>query len=86
MSGHMQRTTVRLNDELLRQAKEEAARRRETLTALIEAGLRRVLVESKSIRRRVRVTLPVSRSKGGVLPEVELNNTADLLDIMEGRR
>jgi hypothetical protein len=75
-----------LNDELLRQAKEEAARRRETLTALIEAGLRRVLVESKSIRRRVRVTLPVSRSKGGVLPEVELNNTADLLDIMEGRR
>ena len=42
MSRHM-RTTVRLDDALLEQAKREAARRGETVTALIERGLRLVL-------------------------------------------
>jgi hypothetical protein len=85
MSRHM-RTTVRLDDALLRHAKEEAARRGETLTSLIETGLRLVLVQSKSARPRARVTLPVSGARGGVLPGVDLNNSAALLDVMEGRR
>ena len=37
------RTTVRLDDELLRRAKIHAAEQGTTLTALIEAGLRHVL-------------------------------------------
>jgi predicted DNA-binding ribbon-helix-helix protein len=37
------RTTVRLNDALLKAAKREAAKRDETLTALIDQGLRLVL-------------------------------------------
>jgi hypothetical protein len=86
MSRHM-RTTVRLDDALLEQAKREASRRRATLTALIEQGLRLVLAQSRSAReRRRRVVLPVSRATGGVLPGIDLNDSAALLDVMENRR
>ncbi len=85
MSRHM-RTTVRLDDALLEQAKREASRRRETLTALIEQGLRLVLARSHPTRRRQRVVLPVSAAVGGTLPGVDLQDSAAVLEIMEGRR
>jgi len=85
MSRHM-RTTVRLDDGLLQQAKREAARRRETLTALIEQGLRLVLAQSRSPRRGKPVSLPVCRAGGGTLPGIDLNDTSSLLDAMEMRR
>ena len=84
MSRHMRRTTVRLDDVLLDRVKEEAARRGETVTSLIELGLTLVLAQ-KSTKRRVRISLPVSREKGGTLPGVDLADTASLIDIMEGR-
>jgi hypothetical protein len=80
------RTTVRLDDALIAQAKREAARRNETLTSLIEQGLRLVLARSDTPRRRKKVRLPVCRVGGGVLPGVDLSNNAELLDIMEGYR
>jgi hypothetical protein len=81
------RTTVRLDDALLEQAKREAAHRHETLTALIEQGLRLVLAQSRSSQsRRTRVVLPTCRAGGGVLPGVDLNDNAALLDVLEGRR
>ncbi len=85
MSRHM-RTTVRLDDSLLDQAKREAARRRETLTALIEQGLRLVLAQSRLTPKRKRVILPVCRAGGGLLPGVDLNDSSALLDILENRR
>ena len=63
-----------------------ASRRQETLTALIEKGLRLVLAQSRPPQRRPRVVLPVCRAGGGTLPGVDLNDSAALLDIMEGRR
>lgn len=85
MSRHM-RTTVRLDDALLDRARREAARRGETLTALIERGLRLVLAGPHARRARGRVELPVCRAGGGTLPGVDLNDSAALLDIVEGRR
>ena len=85
MSRHM-RTTVRLDDGLLEHAKSEAARRKETLTALIEQGLRLVLLQSNPVERRDRVVLPVCNAGGGVRPGVDLNDSSALLDVMEGRR
>ena len=79
------RTTVRLDEHLLRQAKREAHERGETLTSLIEQGLRQVLAGSQLRPRRQRVKLPVSREGGGVAPGIDLDNSAALLDIMEGR-
>ena len=77
------RTTVRLDDALLNQVKQEAARRKQTVTSLIEMGLRLVLAQSKAVRRRPRVTLPVCRAGGGVLPGVDLNHSSALLEAME---
>jgi hypothetical protein len=67
------------------QAKLEAERRGETLTALIEEGLRLVLVQPHQRRERKRVSLPASKATGGVLPGVDLNDSASLTDVMEGR-
>ena len=80
------RTTVRLDDKLLKQAKAEAYRKRKTLTSLIEEGLRLVPANGESTVRRTKIVLPVSRERGGVLPGVDLDNNASLLDVMEERR
>jgi hypothetical protein len=67
------------------QVKREAEQRGETVTALIEEGLRLVLAQSQQAPRRERVILPVSNAGGGVLAGVDLNDSAALEDIMEGR-
>lgn len=79
------RTTVRLDDRLLDEAKGEAARRGETLTALLEQGLRLVLARPKASKARPRVRLPVCTAGGGTLPGVDLDDNAALLDVLEGR-
>jgi hypothetical protein len=85
MSRHM-RTTVRLDDALLDRAKREAERRGETLTSLIERGLRLVLARPEKRAQRRRVEIPVCREAGGTLPGVDLDDSAALLDVIEGRR
>jgi hypothetical protein len=77
------RTTVRLPDALMRKAKREAQRRGVTLTSLIERGLCREL-SSGGHTRQHRVSLPISKMRGGVLPGVDLSNNAQLLDIVDG--
>jgi len=80
------RTTVRLDDGLLEQARREAARRGETLTALVERGLRLVVARPERRSSRRRAETPVCREGGGTLPGVALDDTAALPDIIEGRR
>jgi hypothetical protein len=67
----------------MNQAKREAEQRGETVTALIQEGLRLVLAQSNRQPLRARVALPVSKAGGGVLPGVDLNDSASLLDLME---
>lgn len=78
------RTTVRLDETLMKKARSEAARRGTTLTALIEKGLRLVLAEPVKATERHHVSLPVCSREGGTLPGIDFGNTADLLDRMEG--
>ncbi len=86
MSGHM-RTTVRLDESLLSEAKREARERGETLTSLIEQGLRLALAHGRQRpARRTRVILPVSKARGGPLPGIDLDDTSGILDRMDGRR
>jgi len=82
MLRHM-RTTVRLDDALLDRAKREAARRGMTLTALIEQGLRLAMRQPLKTPDRSRTSLPVSRSGGGTLPGVNLDDSASLLDRLD---
>jgi hypothetical protein len=79
------RTTVRLDEGLLREAKAEASRKGETVTALIERGLRLVLAGRRTRGRRARITLPVSRATGGTRPGVDLDDMSALLDRLDGR-
>lgn len=62
----------------------EAARTGRTLTAVIEEALRAALAPRRA-RGRERVELPTFGS-GGLLPGVDLDDTASLLDAMEDRR
>ena len=77
-------TTVLLEESLLEQAKAEADRQNKTLDSLIEDGLWLVLREARTPVRRGKVVLPVSTRTGGTLPGVDINNSAELLDIMDG--
>lgn len=75
------RTTVRLNDELLREAKRAAAESGRTLTALIEEALRERLARRARGPKREWIELPTE--PGGPLPGVDIDNSAALLDLME---
>jgi hypothetical protein len=75
------RTTIRINDDLLKRAKKRAADEGRTLTSLVEDGLVLVLSKAKTGRRK-RIELPVSRATGGVLPGVDLNSSSDLEEVM----
>lgn len=79
------RTTVRLDPALMAKAKEQSARTGETLTAMIERGLRLVLARTRQRRRRTIIHIPVSRATGGLRAGVSLDDSAALLDIMEKR-
>ena len=75
-----ERTTVRLPDDLVRRAKRKAAADGTTLTALIEEGLRRVLKESSPTRAK-RTMPPVSTARGGLMPGIDLNDSAALREM-----
>jgi len=76
------RTTVRLDEHLLAQAKRHAAESGRTLTAVIEEALRESLA-----RRNVRTKSKLVRLKtvkgGGLRTRVDLDDGALLLDLME---
>jgi hypothetical protein len=76
------RTTIRLDDDLLRDAKRAAVERGTTLTAVIEDALRRALAHGAAMPVE-HVELPTFRGDG-LQPGVDLDDTASLLDLMDG--
>ena len=79
------RTTLRLNEPLLAEAKKYAAETGKTLTAVIEDALREMLARQKQMANRRRVRLPTFRG-GKLQPGVDMDHTSALLDLMEGQR
>ena len=76
------RTTIRIDKHVLAEAKKLAAETDHTLTAVIEEALR----ESLARRRKAKAKLPaklLTFGRGGLLPGVDLDDTAALLDLME---
>jgi hypothetical protein len=82
----MKRTTVRLDESLLDQAKAVARLQHKTLTRLIEEGLHRVLAGPAAKKPRRKIALPTGHESGGVLPGIDLNNSAGILAILDGLR
>lgn len=74
---------MRLDDDLLREAKAHAAATERTLTQLIEDALRETLARRAAATKRPRIDLPTFRG-GRLQPGVDLDSNAALLDIMEG--
>ncbi|MBI2886798.1 MAG: type II toxin-antitoxin system VapB family antitoxin [Chloroflexi bacterium] len=76
------RTTIRLDDHLLKEAKRLAADTGRTLTAVIEDSLREAIARKRAGVPRKRVRLPTFKGQG-LQPGVDLNDSAALLDLME---
>jgi hypothetical protein len=75
------RTTINIDDDLLAEAKQVAARTGRSLTAVVEDALRESLHRRRQAAPRA-VELPVF-GEGGVQPGVDLDDSAALLDLME---
>jgi len=76
------RTTIRLDDELLKEAKRAAAASGRTLTELVEDSLRESLARRQSTKGRKRVVLTTFKGDG-LQPGVDLDNSVALLDLMD---
>lgn len=77
------RTTLDLEDGLMREAKKRAAERGTTLTRLLEEALRAHLAPPDRARRRFRLKLFTKR--GRLLPGVDLADRDSLYERMDGR-
>jgi hypothetical protein len=77
------RTTIQIDDELLRQAKVVAAEGARTLSDVVADGLRVLLAVRARGEDRPRVRLPLPDKPLGILPGVDIDNSAALLELME---
>ncbi len=75
------RTTLNIDDTLLTDAKILAVRRRTTLTALVERGLREVLAE-EPIASPARIELPVWHG-AKPRPGIDFSDTSELVALMD---
>jgi len=76
------RTTIRIDDQLLAQTKQLAAKTGKTLTAVIEDALRETLTRQEEGQHREPVMLPVVEGEG-LQTGVDLDDSAALLELME---
>jgi hypothetical protein len=79
MVSHM-KTTLNIDDTIMRQLKREAARQGRTMSELVESALR-LLLQSRKVRREL-PPLPTFKS-GGTL--VDVADRDALYHAMEGR-
>lgn len=75
------RTTVRLDDELMKAAKHYALEHNQTLTSLIEEALREKL--ARQGQDTPRPPFKLITAKGKLRPGVDLDDNSALLDLME---
>ena len=75
------RTTINLDDALLAEGKQVAARTGRSLTAVVEDALRESLHRRRHTTDRA-VELPTF-GEGGVQPGVDLDDSAALLELMD---
>ncbi len=78
----LMRTTIRLDDQLLADARSLALRSGTTLTAMIEEALRESIARRRQAPVTQRVELPTFRGDG-LQPGVDLDDSSALLDLME---
>jgi hypothetical protein len=75
------RTTISIDDELLKSAKIRAKERGKTLGALVEDGLRRELATDHHTAERV--PLPVFKGGNGLRPGVDITSNRALHELLD---
>ncbi len=81
MVFHM-KTTLNIDDTVMQRLREEAARRSTTISALVEAGLRRILDDVLAEEEKQHVLPPLPVLKGGSFL-VDVANRDELYRVME---
>jgi hypothetical protein len=76
------RTTIRLDDDLLAEAREIAAENRKNLSTFIEDALRAAIARARKPAEHVPLDLPIF-GEGGLLPDVDLDQSIALLDPLD---
>jgi hypothetical protein len=76
------RTTISIEDHLLRAAKQRALERDMTLGGLVEDALRTALDPARASGEE-HAPLPVSKRRGGIRPGVDVADGAALRDVMD---
>ena len=77
------KTTLLLDDEIHRQAKQASARLGIPLTRFIEEAIRLRINSESATRAELVRRLPVCKKKGGLRSGIDLDNTAELLDVLD---
>ena len=77
------KTTLNIDDTVMRRLREEAARRQTTMSSLVEAGLRRVLADAGKEDRETHPlpSLPSWKSGG---QRVDISNREEMYGVLEG--
>jgi Arc/MetJ family transcription regulator len=78
------RTTVDINDELLREAKTAAAKEHKTLREIMDEALRLYLKGPRE--KKFRLNWKPHETVGRLMPGVDLEDRDALYDIMDGLR
>ncbi len=77
------KTTLNIDDTVMRRLREAAARRQTTMSSLVEAGLRRVLADSspEDVEAKPLPPLPSWKSGG---QRVDISNREEMYGVLEG--
>ena len=81
MVSHM-KTTLNIDDTVMQRLREEAPRRGTTMSALVEAGIRRILDEGVDADPTPRSIPPLPTWQGGEML-VDVSNRDELYRVME---
>ena len=76
------RTTVKIDDQLLLEAKQKALASNTSLSALIETALKEMLSKRQHPGKRIPVKLVTFKGQG-IKHGVDLDDTAALFDLMD---
>ena len=78
------KTTLNIDDTVMERLRQEAAKRGTTMSALVEAGIRRILDNrDNSVKKGARKPRLPTWDSGGA--KVDVSNRDALYDLMEGR-
>ena len=77
------KTTLNIDDTVMRRLREEAARRQTTMSSLVEAGLRYVLADPDAEEDDAKPLPPLPSWKSGG-QRVDVSNREEMYGVLEG--